>query len=251
MKYLWYAFLGLFSLGFLGLIAGIFGFAWVVNHYGQDLPDYSQLKEYKPPIITRIYAGDGRLMAEFAQERRVFVPIEEIPPRVKNAFIAAEDQNFYKHEGVRYHRHRACGLSQFQGRKPERRVNHHTAGREKSSPDQRPHLYAQNHAKLIIAYRMEQTMSKDRILEIYLNEIFLGARAYGVAAAAQQYFNKSLDELTIADVAYLAALPKAPNNYHPVRKHEKAVNRRNWVINRMLSMVSSPRPKPSSRRFTA
>jgi penicillin-binding protein 1A len=79
MKYLWYAFLGLFSLGFLGLIAGIFGFAWVVNHYGQDLPDYSQLKEYKPPIITRIYAGDGRLMAEFAQERRVFVPIEEIP----------------------------------------------------------------------------------------------------------------------------------------------------------------------------
>src|SRR5262245_60314700 len=100
MKYLWYAFLGLFSLGCLGLITLIAGFAYIINYYGQDLPDYSQLKEYKPPIITRIYAGDGRLMAEFAQERRVFVPIEEIPPLVKNAFIAAEDQNFYHHEGI-------------------------------------------------------------------------------------------------------------------------------------------------------
>lgn len=234
MKYLWYAFLGLFSLGFLGLIAGIFGFAWVVNHYGQDLPDYSQLKEYKPPIITRIYAGDGRLMAEFAQERRVFVPIEEIPPRVKNAFIAAEDQNFYKHEGFDITAIARAAYLNFKGESLSgaSTITQQVAKNLLLTKDR---TYTRKIRELIIAYRMEQTMSKDQILEIYLNEIFLGARAYGVAAAAQQYFNKSLDELTIADVAYLAALPKAPNNYHPVRKHEKAVNRRNWVINRMLA----------------
>ncbi len=237
MKYLWYAFLGLFSLGFLGLIAVVMGFAYIVNYYGKDLPDYSQLKEYKPPIITRIYAGDGRLMAEFAQERRVFVPVEEIPDLVKNAFIAAEDQNFYKHEGVDFFAIARAMVGNLKnmgsGRRPKG-ASTITQQVAKNFLLTNEVSYERKIKEAILAYRMEHAMSKDRLLELYLNEIFLGARAYGVAAAAQQYFNKALDELTIAEAAYLAALPKAPNNYHPVRRHEAAVERRNWVVDRML-----------------
>lgn len=237
MKYLWYAFLGLFSLGCLGLITVIAGMAYIINYYGQDLPDYSQLKEYKPPIITRIYAGDGRLMAEFAQERRVFVPIEEIPPLVKNAFIAAEDQNFYQHEGIDFFAIARALVGNLQamgtGARPKG-ASTITQQVVKNFLLTNETTYERKIKEAILAYRMEHAMSKDRILELYLNEIFLGARAYGVAAAAQQYFNKALDELTIAEVAYLAALPKAPNNYHPVRRHAEAVARRNWVIDRML-----------------
>lgn len=238
MKYLWYGFLGLFSLGFLGVIAVAMGVVYLISYYGQDLPDYSQLKEYKPPIITRIYAGDGRLMAEFAQERRVFVPIDEIPDLVKHAFIAAEDQNFYEHGGIDptaimravvvYAKHivgqdvNVIGGSTI----TQQVVKNFLLTNERS--------FERKIKEAILAYRMEKAMSKDRILELYLNQIFLGSRAYGVAAAAQQYFNKALDELNIAEVAYLAALPKAPNNYHPVRRHEAAVGRRNWVIDRMV-----------------
>ena len=236
MKYIWYAFLGLFSIGFLGLIVSIFGVAYIINYYGKDLPEYSQLKEYKPPIITRIYAGDGRLMAEFAQERRVFVPIDEIPALVKHAFIAAEDQNFYKHEGVDFS---AIARAMFgnlkamgSGKRPKG-ASTITQQVAKNFLLTNEVSYERKIKEAILAYRMEHAMSKDRLLELYLNEIFLGSRAYGVAAAAQQYFNKALDELTIAEAAYLAALPKAPNNYHPVRRREGAIERRNWVINRM------------------
>ncbi|MGB4058517.1 MAG: PBP1A family penicillin-binding protein, partial [Alphaproteobacteria bacterium] len=237
MKYLKYAFLGLFSLGIMGLIAGVFLFSYILNYYGSDLPDYSQLKEYKPPIITRIYAGDGRLMAEFAQERRVFVPVGEIPPRVKNAFIAAEDQNFYSHEGVdlvAIARAMVGNLKSMGSGKRPKGASTITQQVAKNFLLTNETTVERKIKEAILAYRMEQAMSKDRILELYLNQIFLGARAYGVAAAAQQYFNKALDELTIAEVAYLAALPKAPNNYHPVRRHEAAIERRNWVIDRMV-----------------
>jgi penicillin-binding protein 1A len=236
MKYLWYAFLGLFSLGFLGLIAGVFGFAYIVNYYGKDLPDYSQLKEYRPPIITRIYAGDGRLMAEFAQERRVFVPVDEIPSLVKNAFIAAEDQHFYEHEGVDFSaiaRAMVGNLKAMGTGKRPKGASTITQQVAKNFLLTNEVSYERKIKEAILAYRMEHAMSKDRLLELYLNEIFLGARAYGVAAAAQQYFNKALDELTVAEAAYLAALPKAPNNYHPVRRREAAIERRNWVISRM------------------
>ncbi len=236
MKYLWYAFLGLFSLGFLGLIVGVFGVAYVINYYGKDLPEYSQLKEYKPPIITRIYAGDGRLMAEFAQERRVFVPVDEIPALVKNAFIAAEDQHFYEHEGVDFSaiaRAMVGNLKSMGSGKRPKGASTITQQVAKNFLLTNEVSYERKIKEAILAYRMEHAMSKDRLLELYLNEIFLGSRAYGVAAAAQQYFNKALDELTIAEAAYLAALPKAPNNYHPVRRREAAIERRNWVINRM------------------
>jgi len=223
-------------LGFLGLIAGICMIVYVISYYGSDLPDYRQLKDYKPPIVSRLYAADGRLMAEFAQEKRVFVPIQSIPGRVKNAFIAAEDQNFYHHEGVdllAIARAAFFNIKNFgTGRRP---VGASTITQQvaKNFLLTNEVSYERKIKEAILAYRMERAMSKDRLLELYMNEIFLGSRAYGVGAAALQYFNKSLTELTIEEAAYLAALPKAPNNYHPVYDYDRALERRNWVISRM------------------
>lgn len=236
MKYLKYALLGLFSLGFLGLMAGIFSVVFIISYYSQDLPDYSQLKSYDPPIVTRLYAGDGRLMAEFAQEKRVFVPIDSIPDLVKQGFIAAEDHNFYEHTGVDFIAILRAVVrnvvNRGKGKRPE--------GASTITQQVAKNFLLTNEVSIprkikeaILAHRMEKAMSKDRLLELYLNEIYLGQRAYGVAAAALEYFNKSLDELNVAEVAYLAALPKAPNNYNPERYHDRAVERRNWVIGRM------------------
>jgi len=235
MRYLWYGFLGLFSIGILGLIAGAAVVIGVINYYEQDLPDYSALKTYDPPIVTRLYAGDGRLMAEYAQEKRVFVPINSIPDLVKNAFIAAEDKNFYQHEGVDPAAIARAALSNFL----------HTGARMKGASTITQQVaknfllgnersYSRKIREVILAYRMEKAMSKDHLLELYLNQIYLGARAYGVGAASLQYFNKSLDELSVAEIAYLASLPKAPNNYNPERDYAAAIDRRDYVIDRML-----------------
>ncbi|MFK7839917.1 MAG: penicillin-binding protein 1A [Bdellovibrionales bacterium] len=238
MKYLWYGFLGLFSLGFLGAITALVVAVGVINHYGSDLPDYEQLKTYEPPIVSRLYAGDGRLMAEFAQEKRIFMPIEAIPDQVKNAFMSAEDKNFYNHPGLDY---MALLRAVYVYAQHLAGMNVSIIGGSTITQQVVKNMLLTNERRFkrkikeaILSYRLEKAMSKDRILELYLNEIFLGSRAYGIAAAALQYFNKSLDELTLAEVAYLAALPKAPNNYHPIRNREKSVDRRNWVIGRML-----------------
>ncbi len=238
MKYLWYGFLGLFSLGFLGLLVTIGVVVYTLDYYGKDLPEYNQLKEYEPPIVTRLYAGDGRLMAEFAQEKRVFVPIENMPDLVKQAFIAAEDKNFYEHEGVDFFAIARAGTV-YARHLLGQDVN--VIGASTITQQVVKNMLLTNERKIerkireaILANRMERAMSKDKILELYLNEIFLGARAYGVASAALQYFDKSLGELSIAEMAYLAALPKAPNNYNPTKKHDAAVQRRNYVIGRML-----------------
>jgi penicillin-binding protein 1A len=235
MRWLGILFLWLFSLGFLGAIAGIGAAFAVFSYYGKDLPDYSQLKNYNPPIVTRIYAGDGRLLAEYAQERRVFVPIEVIPPLVKQAFLSAEDKNFYDHPGVDATAIARAVVTNFMNRGNSRLVGASTITQQvaKNFLLTNERSYERKIKEAILATRIEKAMSKDRILELYLNEIYLGQRSYGVAAAAQTYFNKKLDDLSIAEVAYLAALPKAPNNYHPVRKHDLAFARRNWVIDRM------------------
>ncbi|MGQ0527408.1 MAG: penicillin-binding protein 1A [Alphaproteobacteria bacterium] len=236
MKYLWYAFLGLFSIGFLGLIVVIGAAVYGISYFSKDLPDYSQLKEYQPHIVTRLYAGDGKLLAEFAQEKRVFVPVEKTPDRVKHAFIAAEDQNFYTHEGVDLTAIVRAVVANFRNAGSGRRLVGASTITQQVAKNfllTNEVSYKRKIREAILAYRMERAMSKDKLLELYLNEIFLGARSYGVAAASLQYFDKGLDELSIAEVAYLAALPKAPNNYHPVRKHDAAVERRNWVIGRM------------------
>ncbi len=238
---LFFKFIG-FSIG-LGLVAtvGIVIFAAIYfNDLSKTLPDYDSLAEYKPAVSTRVYAGDGSLVAEFATESRLFVPIESIPEHVKNAFISAEDQRFYTHNGLDYYGIARGMVYQNLMNKILRRnrrligastITQQVAKNFKLSSEQ---SIERKMKEWLLARRIEKTFTKDQILELYLNEIYLGNRAYGVAAAALNYFDKPLADLTIDEAAYLAVLPKGPSNYHPVRRTENAVGRRNWVIGRML-----------------
>ncbi|WP_042442411.1 penicillin-binding protein 1A [Azospirillum sp. B510] len=217
-------------------LAGAGGLVFLFEHYDHDLPDYTKLANYEPPVTTRIYAGDGRLMAEFAAERRIFVPIDAMPRMVMNAFMAAEDKNFYAHQGVDPIGILRAVLTNIENFGRERRpVGASTITQQvaKNMLLTNEVSFARKIKEAILAVRIERAFSKDRILELYLNEIFLGNRSYGVAAAALNYFNKALDELSIEEVAFLAALPKAPSNYNPDRQHDAAIARRNWVIGRM------------------
>ena len=203
----------------------------------QELPEYRQLEKYEPAVTTRLYAGDGQVMMEYASEKRLFVPEDKIPDKVKNAFIAAEDKKFYEHFGVDF-----VGII----RAVLTNVKHLGSGRRPSGASTITQQVAKNFLlsselsykrkikEALLAIRMEQAFTKEHILELYLNEIYLGNRSYGVAAAALNYFGKSLDELELQEIAYLAALPKGPNNYTPKTKYDAAVARRNWVIDRML-----------------
>lgn len=236
MRFLMKSLLVVFTLVLLMGIAGAGVVLWAFMHYGKDLPAHDQLADYEPPTSTRVHAGDGRLLAEYAIEKRVFVPIEAMPKRLLHGFIAAEDQNFYQHPGVD---------PQALARAVIQNVRLYAQGRRPVGASTITQQVAKNFLltnelsitrkikEAILALRIERALSKDRILELYLNEIYLGVGSYGVAAAALNYFDKSLSELTTAEIAYLAALPKAPNNYHPTRKTEAAIARRNWVIGRM------------------
>ena len=225
------------SVALLVAVLAVAGVSYLLWHYGQELPDYKQLADYKPPTLTRVHAGDGRLIKEYATERRVFVPVRVMPKHLINAFIAAEDQDFFIHPGVDFKALLRASLQNvrlyFQKRRP--------VGASTITQQVAKNFLLTNEVSIerkikeaILAFRMEKAFDKERILELYLNEIYLGYGSYGVAAAALNYFNKSLDELSIAEAAYLAALPKAPNNYHPVRRLDAAVDRRNWVVRRML-----------------
>lgn len=226
-------------VGFLIFLAvlGGGGILYGFYHFGQDLPDYRQLADYNPPTVTRVHAGDGRLLAEYATEKRVYVPIQAMPRRVVNAFLSAEDKNFYSHPGIDFTGvARAIVTNLMNLGRSKRPVGASTITQQVAK-----NFLLTNEVSIdrkikeaILAFRIEQAFDKDRILDLYLNEIYLGFGSYGVVAAALNYFNKSLDELTIAEAAYLAALPKAPNNYHPIRRPEAALARRNWVIGRML-----------------
>lgn len=227
----------LLSLGVMGMIIGIAVVAGTLIYFSRDLPDYRQLAKYEPPIVTRAYASDGRLLAEFATEKRVFVPIEVVPQRVINAFLAAEDKNFYTHPGIDITGIARAVVVNLQNMGTDRRP----VGASTITQQVAKNFLLTNEVSItrkikeaILAFRIEKTYSKDKILELYLNEIYLGRRSYGVAAAALEYFNKPLEDLTIEETAYLAALPKAPNNYQPVRQYEAAVERRNWVLDRMV-----------------
>jgi penicillin-binding protein 1A len=223
---------GLFVLAVAAASAGLYLF----YHYGRGLPDYGQLAVYEPPTVTRIHAGDGRLIAEYAIEKRVFVPVDAMPKGVINAFIAAEDKNFYTHPGIDIGGIFRAILTNIENLGSNKRP---TGGSTITQQVAKNFLLSgevsldRKIKEAILSFRIERSLSKDRILELYLNEIYLGYGTYGVAAAALNYFNKGLNELTIAEAAYLAALPKAPNNYNPVRHKEAAVSRRNWVIDRM------------------
>lgn len=216
----------------------VLGIAGWVAFAVQGLPNYEQLAEYEPPITTRVHAGDGSLIAEFATEHRIFVPAEAIPDTVKNAFLSAEDQNFFEHGGLDWTGIARATLvniaSIFTGDRMQgaSTITQQVAKNMLLTSDR---TITRKVKEAFLARRIERAFTKDRILELYLNEIYLGQRAYGVAAAALNYFNKPLSELTVAEAAYLAALPKAPNNYHPVRQKERAIARRNWVIGQMVA----------------
>jgi len=227
-------------LGILILIAftGGAGALFLFHNFGRDLPEYRQLANYEPPVMTRVYGGDGRLLAEYAVEKRVFVPIKAMPRRIVRAFLAAEDKNFYLHPGVDVLSVLRAVLTNIKNiGKSKRPVGASTITQQvaKNFLLTNEVSWKRKIQEAILAFRMERALSKDRILELYLNEIYLGFGSYGVAAAALNYFDKSMDKLNIAEVAFLAALPKAPNNYNPIKKPKAALARRNWVIGRMLA----------------
>jgi penicillin-binding protein 1A len=231
-------FLGfLFAAGTTVFLVGVGGVAALLWHYSQDLPDYSQLQNYEPPVMTRVHAADGSLLAEYATQRRLYLPIQAVPNLIKNAFIAAEDKNFYEHPGIDVYGIARAAMSY---------VENYGRGRHPQGASTITQQVAKNFIlgnqvtfdrkikEVLLALKIERTYSKDKILELYLNEIYLGFGAYGVAAASLLYFDKSVHELTIAEAAYLAGLPKGPNNYNPFRRHSEAVARRNYVIERMV-----------------
>jgi penicillin-binding protein 1A len=231
------SFLGfMFGSGVLVFLGGSAVAGYLLWKASKDLPDYDSLARYEPPVMTRIHAVDGSLMAEYARERRIFVPINTIPKLLINAYLAAEDRRFYEHGGLDFY-----GL----GRAVVTNVKNYGSGRSPQGASTITQQVAKNFLltseqklerklkEAILAIRIEKAYPKDRILELYLNEIYLGIGSYGVAAASLNYFGKELDKLNIEEAAYLATLPKAPNNYHPFRHKQKALDRRNWIIDQM------------------
>src|SRR6202165_3686708 len=227
----------LFTAGTIVFLVGVAAAAGLLWHYSKELPDYSQLQDYEPAVMTRVHAADGSLLAEYARERRLYIPIQAVPKLVINAFIAAEDKNFYEHGGIDFSgiaRATVLYVQQYgSGRRPQG-ASTITQQVAKNFLLTNEVSFSRKIKEALLSMKIERTFSKEKILELYLNEIYLGMGAYGVAAASLLYFDKSVHELSIAEAAYLAALPKAPNNYHPFRQRERALERRNYVIERML-----------------
>ena len=228
----------LFAAGTILFVVGIAAAAGLLWHFSKDLPDYSQLQDYEPPVMTRVHAGDGALVAEYAKERRLYIPIQAVPKLVINAFLAAEDKNFYDHGGLDFTGIARAVVNYAQNFGSNRRPQ----GASTITQQVAKNFLLTNEVSMqrkvkeaLLALKIERTYSKDKILELYLNEIYLGLGAYGLASASLAYFDKSVHELSIADAAYLASLPKAPNNYHPFRQRERAIERRNWVIEQMAN----------------
>ena len=225
---------GLFTLITLGMVMGGLALGGILYLYGRDLPSYETLSQYTPKTISRIYSGEGRIIDEFAVERRLFTPAEEIPDIVKQAFISAEDKNFYQHAGYDPVGMVSAFVDAVQSRGENVRGASTITQQVMKNFLLDGSVTAERKIKeIILATRIEGAMPKERILELYLNEIFLGQNSYGVTAAALTYFNKPLAELSAGEAAYLAALPKAPSNRHPVRDRDAAVFWRNNTLREM------------------
>ncbi|RZV35788.1 MAG: penicillin-binding protein, partial [Acidimicrobiales bacterium] len=226
----------------LGLCAIVFVGVFVIRAT-RDLPSIEALQQYSPAVMSRVQAGDGKLIAEYGIEKRVFVPIESIPLKIQHALVASEDQRFYTHNGFDpkgFARAMSANLKHkltdiFTGNRTrleggstltQQVAKHFLVGNERN--------IERKVREIFIAKRIEKAISKDEILELYLNDVFFGRRAYGIAGASLNYFNKPLDELTLGQSAYLAGLVKGPNNYQPENNMEKAIDRRNYVLNRMV-----------------
>src|ERR1700676_1310396 len=231
-------FLGfLFAAGTVLFLVGVAAMAGLIWHFSKDLPEYSQLQDYEPPVMTRVHAADGALLGEYSKERRLYLPIQAVPKLVINAFLAAEDKNFYEHGGIDFSGMARAAVLYAQNYGSNRRPQ----GASTITQQVAKNFLLTNEVsstrkikEALLAMRMGGAYSKDKILELYLNEIYLGLGAYGVAAASLVYFDKSVNELTVAEASYLAALPKAPAALHPVRNHDRPIERRNYVVDRLL-----------------
>src|SRR5690349_14964498 len=227
----------LFAAGTVVFLVGVTGVAGAIWHFSKDLPDYSQLQDYEPPVMTRVHAVDGSLLGEYARERRLYLPIQAVPKLVINAFLAAEDKNFYEHGGIDYSGMARAALLYAQNYGSNRRPQGASTITQQVAKNfllNNEVSFTRKIKEALLAMKIEKAYSKDRILELYLNEIYLGLGAYGIAAASLVYFDKPVNELTVAEASYLAALPKMPATLHPVRNRERAIERRNYVIDRLF-----------------
>ncbi|PLX39853.1 MAG: penicillin-binding protein [Hyphomicrobiales bacterium] len=229
----------LFAAGVFLFLVGAGVAAYGIWYVSQDLPDYEILAKYEPPVMTRIHAGDGALLAEYATQRRLFVPIQVIPDRVIHALLSAEDKNFYNHAGIDPRGVARAIVINIRNKLAGR--GRRLVGASTITQQVAKNFLLSSEQKLerklkeaVLALRIEKTFSKDKILELYMNEIYLGLGSYGFAAASLNYYGKPLHELNLAEAAYLAALPKAPGNYHPFKYPDRAIVRRNWVIDQMV-----------------
>ena len=228
-----------FILGFLGFITALITVGYIFNKYNKDLPDHEQLKSYYPSITTRIYAKDGSLIEEYSKEKRIFVPIEIIPDNIINAFISAEDSNFYDHGGIDLIAIIRAAINNVISVSQKGEIS---GGASTITQQVVKNFLLSNERSIerkikeaILAIRMTKYFSKDEILELYLNQIYLGSSSYGIVSASQTYFNKSIADLTIEEAALLAALPKAPSKLDPYKNKIRSKARRNWVIDRMFA----------------
>ncbi len=232
MKYIKFLIIALISLS-ISISILIFFTLW---KFSPELPSYDKIINYQPNLSSRIYSSDGLLLKSFYYEERLFLPIDRIPDNIKKAFISAEDKNFYKHLGIDFGAIvRAIFTNILNYSNKKRVVGASTITQQvvKNLLLSSEISYERKIKEIILAMRIENILSKDKILELYLNDIYLGFGSYGIATASLNYFNKSVYELDIHEIAYLASLPKAPNNYHPIKNYQNAMTRRNWVLDRM------------------
>ena len=205
--------------------------------FSNNIPDYKFLKNYKPPVSSKVYSGNGDLVADFSKEKRIFVPYRSIPKNVINSFLSAEDKNFFSHPGVDAKGVLRATINNIQNIMTSKRLE----GASTITQQVAKNFLLTNEVSLnrkikeaILAFRIERALSKERILELYLNQIYLGSGAYGVAAASLEYFDKSIKELNYSEAALLAALPKAPSKYNPYRDIKLAKFRRDLVIKNLF-----------------
>ena len=211
-------------------------FFYVLWKFSPQLPSYDKIINYKPSLSSRIYSSDGLLLKSFYVQERIFIPIDRIPTKIINAFLSAEDKNFYNHVGIDIIAIFRAALTNILNLSSNRRV----VGASTITQQVVKNLLLSNEVsyerkikEILLAIRIENILSKKKILELYLNDIYLGFGSYGIGTASLNYFNKSVNDLDFHEIAYLASLPKAPNNYHPINNYDNAIERRNWVLDRM------------------
>tara|TARA_B100001057_G_scaffold224321_1_gene224616 strand:- start:3010 stop:5370 length:2361 start_codon:yes stop_codon:yes gene_type:complete len=234
-KILVYIKLTLYSVILLSILLLFFLF-YILWKFSPELPSYENIINYQPNLTSRIYSSDGLLLKSYYLEERIFIPINRVPNKIKEAFISAEDKKFYDHKGVDLIAILRAALTNLISISSNRRV----VGASTITQQVVKNLlltnelsYERKIKEILLAIRIENILTKEKILELYLNDIYLGFGSYGIGTASLNYFNKSINELSLDEIAFLAALPKAPNNYNPKTKYNNAIERRNWVLERM------------------